>query len=367
MTAGFGFCANCGTPATSPAEQFCASCGTALPGHAAAAMAAATPPPPPPPPYAQPPYAQQPYAPVQPGWGGPPMAPARGGVNPLLVLAGVVLIAAIAGVGIYAYSNSSKGSPGPSSGASGNVTGYPGTIVFSPASVGCDGSFTITTTLPGSVKETDQITSTIDGAVEGSKTVLEAGLTKQADGTWSGTKASGADCSIGAGAHTEQLLDASGKVLAQGTVTFVASSSANPTAQTTANPTANPTAKQTAKTTAKPTAKTTGTLPPVAGGSVTFKPNSFSCSGAAVTVTMTITLPASFSGSDLIYPDVDGSVGSSTTVDSIFEQQADGSWLETESNTNTNLCGAYSVGNHTIGIEDDAGNIVAMGSFTVKP
>ena len=282
------------------------------------------------------------------------MAPARGGVNPLLVLAGVVLIAAIAGVGIYAYSNSSKGSPGPSSAASGGSNGptsapshstptlstptavaYPGSIVYSPTTFGCNEVVTVTIKLPASVKDTDPITSKIDGVVVGTKTVIEEGLTKQADGSWFVTASGPFPCAIGAGLHTQQLVDPSGKVLAETSFTIAGSSTAKPTV--------------------------------LSRGSVTIEPSTFSCSAAEVPVTQTYRLPASMSGSDEIRMVFDGDVLDPDSVDYWFDQQADGSWLYTYERPSIFMCETYDVGHHTIGVQDAAGNTLAEGSFTINP
>jgi hypothetical protein len=374
MAAGFGFCANCGTPASAPDEKFCASCGAAMPAHAAAPMASAPPPYAPPPsapqPYAPQPYAPQPYAPpqyapppVQPAWGAPPMgapvAPARTAVNPVVLIAGLLVIVAIVGVGAFAFVNGSKssGSPG--------ANGHPGTLAFSPSTVSCDDTLTITTTLPSSVKDSDPVTLKVDGNATGTHTVVEAGLTKQSDGSWSGTASGPPDCSMGPGLHTEQLVDATGKVLAEGSFTIsgaTASGSAEETAESTA------TAKATAKATKtpKPT-KTPRVTPPAAGSSVVIDPDSFSCSAAAINVTLTVTLSASFSSSDEVTAVIDGSVGETGTVGDIFTQQADGSWSSSTTNTSKSLCGSYDPGDHTIGFQDSGGSMIAEGSFTVLP
>jgi hypothetical protein len=383
MAMGFGFCASCGTAATGPGEKFCASCGAALPAQAAAATAV-----PPPygqapygqapygqapygqPPYGQPPYGQPPYG--QPPYGQPPYAPvgpARSQVNPLLVILGVVIIAAIVVVGALALS--SKGSPAssggssPSAAGSGGGTGvhYPGALVFSPNSVGCDAPMTITFTLPASVTETDLITLRVDGVDMDSHTVIDAGMTQQADGSWSSSDTITSDCSIGPGLHTEQLVDSSGTVLAEGSYTIVGSSSAKPTAKASKTPTTTPTTTPTKTPTKTPSPKPTL----VSQGSMTFEPSTFSCSGAPVQITVTARLPASLSGSTLITAQIDGSVGETDTVDSAFQQQADGSWLSAGTSSSTDYCAMYSVGKHTFALLDQAGQVIVEGSFTSRP
>lgn len=396
MTTGFGFCANCGTPAGAPDEKFCASCGAAMPANAASQAAAAaapmaavlpaaalpptTPPPPwatmPPPPYAAappPPYAAaptpppyaQPYAPVppapgQPAWGTPPIgtygARPRTAVNPLFLVAGVLVIVAIVAAGAFALANGNKssGSPG---------TGHPGTLVFSPSTVSCDGMLTITTTLPSTVKDSDPITLKVDGTAGGTHTVVEAGLTKQADGSWSGTSSGAADCTMGAGLHTEQLVDANGKVLAEGTFT-IAGSTASASVQATpeATATANPKPTMTPKPTKTPKATVA-----LAAGYLTMDPSSFSCSAAPVDVVLTISLPSSLTADSEVTSVIDGSTGETGTVGANFDQQPDGSWLSTSTNSSTTICTEYDPGTHTIGFEDSNGNPIVEGSFTVEP
>jgi hypothetical protein len=289
----------------------------------------------------------------------------KSAVNPLFVVIGAVVILAIVGVGAFALANGNKssGSPG--------ANGHPGTLAFSPSTLSCDDMLTVTTTLPSSIKDTDPITLKIDGTAGGTHTVIEAGLSKQADGSWSGTSSGALDCSsMTPGLHTEQLVDAAGKVLAEGSFTITGS-----TASATAEATAKSTAKSTAKTTAMPTAKVTAkptntpkvTEPPVGEGTVTIDPDSFSCSGAAITVTLTVTLPAVYSSGDEVTAVVDGTVGGTDTVGDIFEQQADGSWLSSTTDTSTTLCKNYDPGQHTIGFQDSAAETIAEGSFTVLP
>ena len=178
-------------------------------------------------------------------------------VNPILVIVGIlVIVAVIAGVGYYLMNNGSKGSPGAGGSHAAGVSGattprlpspitpargpviYPGSIVFSPSTVSCGDSLTVTITLPATVKETDQITLKIDGKTKGSHTVVDQGMTKQADGKWYQTASGPVDCTLGAGLHTEDLVDANGTVLAEGYFTIVGSA-------------ATPTPKLTPKATAK--------------------------------------------------------------------------------------------------------------------
>ncbi len=112
-------------------------------------------------------------------------------------------------------------------------SGGGGGITFSPATVNCAnpgsvGAETVTILLPSSVHTGDVLTENLDG-----KTLQTGPLASDAvpkpDGSWSETlQTNAADmdsfCLIAgngftSGTHTEQVLDASGKVLAQGSYT----------------------------------------------------------------------------------------------------------------------------------------------------
>ena len=368
MATGFGFCPNCGTAMTVPGQRFCASCGATVPAMGpvpAAAQAPAAMPAPPPP---------APVAAMPPAWPMPPaiaqVAPARTTVSPTMLLVGGVIIAAIVGGAVFAMNNGSKnspissgslsssGSPTPSGGSNnptivdstsspgssgGSNGGYPGSIVFSPATIGCPSqSYTTTVRLPSSVNGTDQITYQIDETTIITQAVTDFGLTQQADGTWSVTDTNpdgSSNCSMGPGAHTARLLDSSGNVLAQGSFTFVMSPSPSPTPSPS----------------------------PLAESSVTIEPSSFSCSGSAVDVTLTIRLSASIPGSAQITSESDGTAGSSASVESALKQQSDGTWLGSTTNTSSTLCGEYDPGDHRIGVLDANGQVIAEGTFTVNP
>jgi hypothetical protein len=294
--------------------------------------------------------------------GGGPVGPARSSVNPLLLVVGALIIVAIVAGGAYAIGNSSKGKSGSSGSISPSVVGsgspsaaassrYPGSIVFSPSTIGCPSqAFTTTVKLPASVQETDQITYRIDDTDIITQSVADFGMTQQPDGSWllSDTNPDGSsNCAMGPGKHTATLLDASGQVLAQGTFTFVTSGTAKPTTKTTAKPTAKPTA--------------------VTKGSLTFVPSTFSCSATPVQVTLTIKLPASIAGSTEITAAIDGSVGATDTVEASLTKQSDGSWLGTTTDSSTTYCGNYSPGTHTFSLSDQSGNVIVQGSFTMNP
>jgi hypothetical protein len=366
---------------TAAGQRFCPSCGTTLPAMATAqaavpataqaavpAPAQAAMPAPQPPPY---------VAPVQPAWAMPPptatAAPARSTASPAMLLVGGLVIAAIVGVAILAMNNGSKGLPG-SSGSSGSpgssasfgcvglpgcngsglppiasvspsrVTGYPGSLSFSPKTIGCPGQpFTTTVVLPSSVKGTDQITYQIDDTTIITRAATDFGVTKQADGTWSGSTDNpdgSVNCSMGPGFHTATLLDSGGNVLAQTSFMFVML--ASPTPQL--------------------------TPAPFSVGVTTIEPSSFSCSAPAVDVRLALQLSASFAGSTVVTLEFDGVPSTTlTTVAAEFVQQADGSWLDSSTVSSSSLCVAFSVGKHSIGASDAAGKVITEGTFTVKP
>jgi len=119
-----------------------------------------------------------------------------------------------------------------------NNSGGSGGITFSPSTLSCKTPvvFTASARLPSSLHATDVVTITLDGKVAGTSTVVDSsGDTKQQpDGSWLSVSTTTADqmqtlCAAGGSAggmnvltpvtHTMQVLDASGKVLAQGSYT----------------------------------------------------------------------------------------------------------------------------------------------------
>jgi hypothetical protein len=377
MATGLGFCPTCGTAKTEADQKFCASCGATLaappqPPAPVAAMPVAPPPPPayvpaappPPPAYAPPPppaYAPPPpYAPQQ-AWGGQPFAPAapaKAAVSPTMLLIGAVVILAIVGAAFYMMNNNS----------------YPGTLAFSPTTVNCGQTYTTTIRLPSSVKSTDQITLQDNGKTVVTQSVSDVGLQQQADGSWSASDTSPADCSIGAGAHTERLLDANGKVLAQGSFTLVGSASTTPTAgagtpaPATQAATEAPTEAPTPTEEATPAPTEAPSLPPsTSGSSTTIDPSSFSCSAADEQIVLTIRLSASIPGTAEVTSEIDGNTGDTGTVSSGFEKQADGSWLSSAPESSQTLCSELGTGQHTIGALDSNGQVITQGTFTINP
>jgi hypothetical protein len=138
----------------------------------------------------------------------------------MLAIGGLILVVAV-GAYLFTSMNSSSGS-----------------ITFSPSTLNCSNPVVFTTTahLPASVHAGDTITLTFDGKPVGTSTVSSSAtdVTQQPDGSWVTTSTTSAAamqslCAAGGssgginvltpGTHTMQALDASGKVLAQGSYT----------------------------------------------------------------------------------------------------------------------------------------------------
>jgi hypothetical protein len=117
---------------------------------------------------------------------------------------------------------------------------------------------------------------------------------------------------------------------------------------------------------ATPTKGTIQTPTPVPGGgsSVVITPDTVSCSGAAVTTRITITLDGSLPSSMAIRPFIDTKVGTQTTIGAAFTKQS-GSWRESETITSATWCSNYSAGEHTIGVQDADGQVITEGTLTL--
>jgi hypothetical protein len=284
-----------------------------------------------------------------------------------VILAGIVVVALVAGLAYFQLGpGASRASPSPAATPLPTpiptpvATPIPAGITFSPSTLSCSTpvDWTITSVLPSSVHTGDTITTTLDGKSAVSVRLSSGGgTTQQADGSWVTVSTESAaqvqsECAgagqdvfnqgltfITPGTHTLQILDPDGKVLARGSYTVVAGPSPTP------NLTSNPTL----------------------WGSITFKPSSISCSGPAVVSTMTAVLSASIPGSAIITPVDDGTPGAKESVDSAFQKQPDGSWLDSTTANSGDLCVQYRPGPHTIGFLDASGHLIAEGTFTVLP
>jgi hypothetical protein len=242
MTTGFGFCPQCGTPRIAAEQRFCAGCGTdlaaivvppptppvaaalptPLPVAAPPAPAAAVPSQPPTPPaWSVAPAQSYPAAYTAPGAPGVPAAPAAPAapiatvagikVTPKLLAIGGIALAVVVGAYLFMSMNSK-----------------PGSISVTPASFSCSAQNQVTSVikLPSSLKATDQIAWQLDG-VPVITTKVSDQFKLQSDGSWLFTDTSSASSSctgpgggpLTMGAHTMRILDASGKVLAEGSYT----------------------------------------------------------------------------------------------------------------------------------------------------
>lgn len=367
----FGFCASCGAPRTSADMVFCPNCG------AAQALAPAQPPAPafvPPPAGSTPPGA--PPAPYygQPAWNGAPAqaAPVKRGINPLLILVGIVIIALLAG-GAYLFATRSD-NKGPGASASPAPTAMTG-ISFSQTTFDCSApvDMTMTARLPSTVKSGDTLTIKFDTTSLGTYDISpDSTTTLKADGSWvivtdSTATEMQADCGRGGlnaqgvgvltpGTHTYQMLDATSKVLAQGSYK-VTGSAATPT----------------------PTPTPTLAPPPASTGSITFSPSTMSCASPAAFTTR-ILLPSSVQSGDAITEKLDGTdyAQGTVTAGSVWTHQADGTWLDVSTDSLSAVSGVCSTdgydgstaiftsGDHTVQIVDADGNILAEGSYTVQ-
>ena len=386
----YGFCPTCGTPHTVPNQPFCPTCGTAQPPVAVppvapvAPVAPAAPAAPAAPPYQaaeQTPPGEQPANPyyTQPAWGTMPPASAAkgGGVNPLFVIVGGLVIIALilAGIAVVGLSrNNSNSSPAPShvavasASASPSVATTTGGITFSPATVDCSNpvEFTTTIVLPSSVKAGDSIVIKFDGTTLGTTTITEGGSTTlNADGSWMDVSTSTVsemetDCANGGmsssnvavltpGTHVYQVLNQGGTLLAQGSYTVTGS-----------------------LITSSPTPSTM---------SITYSPTSLACS-APVAWQITFRLPASVLSGDTVVEKIDGTQVSSgpMQVDSTTTHEADGTWTVVSSFTvsdiqaicdNGGLNGSgvavLTAGAHNIQVFDANEILLSQGSYTVNP
>lgn len=180
--------------------------------QAASGAPAAPPAPPYPPAYPGAPAAYYPGA--APAASGKPIATVAGiDVTPKLLGIGGIVLAVVVVALIYLGMSSRSGS-----------------IVFSPSTISCSAatSVTETVTLPSSLSYADQISLKLDGVAEAPTTVGGSGFVQQTDGTWTNTSplstsdvcSLASSGSISMGTHTLQVVDASGKVLAEGKYTL---------------------------------------------------------------------------------------------------------------------------------------------------
>jgi hypothetical protein len=361
MASGLGFCPSCGTAREKRAQKFCAVCGAALPPLAAEApapaepaaptggapertaqAAEAVPPPPPPAP-----------APTGPAWGQPayqtPPQPAGRKANSAgLLIAALAIIAVVAG-GIFVVANQkqspgSTASPGESASAATSLPaptptpGKPGTgsVAFEPASFGCSdtGSATMTMSLPDSVDAGVTVMMETDGSPTGSSDLVGNIFTQQSDGSWqaSDTQTIASLCDeFDPGHHTIRIVDSDGNVLAAGTFTIAATATPGP-----------------------------------GGGGIVVQPPIFSCS-SSTQVTLSVVLPTSVGGDDMVTPEIDGQADVEQWVAANFELLPDGTWLSEDVVAASDICANVGVGQHTLRVLDADGSVLAIGTFTANP
>jgi hypothetical protein len=104
-------------------------------------------------------------------------------------------------------------------------------------------------------------------------------------------------------------------------------------------------------------------------GSLSVEPSTFSCSANA-TVTLTVRLPASLNGDDRVRTKLDGALWGDVKISNQFDQQSDGTWLESHPSI-LNTCqgpnGRMADGQHTLQVIDQLDHVVAEGTFTTTP
>jgi hypothetical protein len=159
-------------------------------------------------------------------------------------------------VGLYLYTNNSKGTPGASgshgpsaglsatptanSGVAGSVSATPtptptptekptaisqGSVILYPETLSCSGAavdLNLAIELPGSISGSAMISPAIDG-IAGDSQSVDSVFTRTTDGSWfetetiSSTKLCG---ELATGSHTVGVLDSSGKTIVEGTFTL---------------------------------------------------------------------------------------------------------------------------------------------------
>jgi hypothetical protein len=157
---------------------------------------------------------------ASPGAATPASASAGIKVTPQMLAIGGLVLAVIVGAYLFMNMNSSSGS-----------------ITFTPSTLSCSKpvSFTTSAHLPSSVKAGDSVTITLDGKVVTSSQVSSVSdMVQQPDGSWTSASTTAPSemqsiCAAGGssggfniltpGTHTMQVLDASGKIVAQGSYT----------------------------------------------------------------------------------------------------------------------------------------------------
>jgi hypothetical protein len=151
-----------------------------------------------------------PGAPVPAQQGAPVPTRAGGKISPRILAIGAIALVVIVAAVVYMNMNAKSGS-----------------ISLTPSSFSCSSSAPVVAVirLPSSLQATDMLTFQTDGVVEGTETV-DTTFSHQSDGTWLFSSPSdansichGSSTAATIGTHTLRILDAGGKILAEGSYT----------------------------------------------------------------------------------------------------------------------------------------------------
>ena len=151
-----------------------------------------------------------PGAPVPSQPGAPVPTRAGSKISPRILAIGAIALVVIAAAVVYMNMNAKSGS-----------------ISLTPSSFSCTSSAQVLAVirLPSSLQATDMLTFQTDGVVEGTETV-DTTFSHQSDGTWLFSSPSdansichGSSTAAAIGTHTLRILDAGGKILAEGSYT----------------------------------------------------------------------------------------------------------------------------------------------------
>ena len=155
--------------------------------------------------------ASYPGAPMPAQPGAPVPTRAGGKISPRILAVGAIALVVIVAAVVYMNMNAKSGS-----------------ISLTPSSFSCSSSAQVMAVmrLPSSLQATDQLTYQTDGVTESTDTVDNT-FSRQGDGTWlfsrstnASSLCSGSSSGATVGTHTLRILDASGKILAEGSYTL---------------------------------------------------------------------------------------------------------------------------------------------------
>jgi hypothetical protein len=99
-------------------------------------------------------------------------------------------------------------------------------------------------------------------------------------------------------------------------------------------------------------------------GSVTVTPATFGCNDPG-DAKLDVVLPSSVTSDMSVTVEIDSASLGDMAVDTYFEQQADGSWAYSDTQSMTSLCQQAGSGKHVLHVLDEAGTPLAQGSFTI--